>query len=507
MHMKTSIYLMLCCLPLLAGCGAKQQDMPGEKYKTLTVTTTNQTLQSTYPATLRGKQAVEIRPQVSGTITQICINEGDAVRRGQVLFIIDQVPYRAALETALANVKSAEAQLQTAKLTANSKEELYKEKVVSDFDRQTARNQLLEAEAAVAQAKAEETNARNNLSYTEVKSPVDGVASMIPYRVGALVSSSITEPLVTVSDDQEIYAYFSMAENQMLDLIQQYGSLEEACQKLPQVGLTMSNGKNYPDAGRIDAMDGITSALVTTTFVFMAVFIPVSFIGGTTGTFYTQFGLTMAAAVAISLLNALTLSPALCALIMTPHQNAENGGKLSFSSRFHIAFDTAFHRLVTKYKVGVVFMLKRKWLAGSLLVAACGGFAFLMMTTKTGLVPNEDMGTVFIDVRTSPGNSVEETRKVMEQVDSCLRTIPQIELQSNTTGNSMLSGQGACNGMFTIRLKDWSERPNKEDVIDAVMEEISRRTAFISSADIMPFTRPMIPGYGVNSGFEVYVQD
>lgn len=507
MHMKTSIYLMLCCLPLLAGCGAKQQDMPGEKYKTLTMTTTNQTLQSTYPATLRGKQAVEIRPQVSGTITQICINEGDAVHRGQVLFIIDQVPYRAALETALANVKSAEAQLQTAKLTANSKEELYKEKVVSDFDRQTARNQLLEAEAAVAQAKAEETNARNNLSYTEVKSPVDGVASMIPYRVGALVSSSITEPLVTVSDDQEIYAYFSMAENQMLDLIQQYGLLEEACQKLPQVGLTMSNGKNYPDAGRIDAMDGITSALVTTTFVFMAVFIPVSFIGGTTGTFYTQFGLTMAAAVAISLLNALTLSPALCALIMTPHQTAENGGKLSFSSRFHIAFDTAFHRLVTKYKVGVVFMLKRKWLAGSLLVAACGGFAFLMMTTKTGLVPNEDMGTVFIDVRTSPGNSVEETRKVMEQVDSCLRTIPQIELQSNTTGNSMLSGQGACNGMFTIRLKDWSERPNKEDAIDAVMEEISRRTAFISSADIMPFTRPMIPGYGVNSGFEVYVQD
>ena len=257
----------------------------------------------------------------------------------------------------------------------------------------------------------------------------------------------------------------------------------------------------------IDAMDGITSALVTTTFVFMAVFIPVSFIGGTTGTFYTQFGLTMAAAVAISLLNALTLSPALCALIMTPHQTAEDGGKLSFSSRFHIAFDTAFHRLVTKYKTGVVFMLKRKWLAGSLLVVACGGFALLMMTTKTGLVPNEDMGTVFIDVRTSPGSSVQETRKVMEQVDSCLRTIPQVELYSNTTGNSMLSGQGACNGMFTIRLKDWSERPDKEDAIDAVMEEISRRTAFISSADIMPFTRPMIPGYGVNSGFEVYIQD
>ena len=257
----------------------------------------------------------------------------------------------------------------------------------------------------------------------------------------------------------------------------------------------------------IDAMDGITSALVSTTFVFMAVFIPVSFIGGTTGTFYTQFGLTMAAAVAISLLNALTLSPALCALIMTPHQTGADGKKLSFSSRFHMAFDSAFHRLVMKYKVGVFFMIKHKWLAGVLLVIACVGFFVLLKTTKTGLVPNEDMGTVFVDVRTSPGNSVYETRKVIEQVDSCLNTIPQIEVLSSITGNSMLSGQGACNGMFTIRLKDWSERPNKEDAVDAIIEEIQRRTAFIASADIMAFTRPMIPGYGASSGFEVYVQD
>lgn len=257
----------------------------------------------------------------------------------------------------------------------------------------------------------------------------------------------------------------------------------------------------------IDAMDGITSALVTTTFVFMAVFIPVSFVGGTTGTFYTQFGLTMAAAVAISLINALTLSPALCALIMTPHQSVKEGRKLSFSSRFHMAFGTAFHRLVMKYKTGVLFMLKRKWFAGALLAVACVGLVVLMMTTKTGFVPNEDMGTVFVDVRTSPGNSVYETRKVMEQVDSCIRTIPQIELQSNTTGNSQLSGQASCNGMFTIRLKNWSERPDKEDAVDAVIDEINRRTAHISSAEVMAYTRPMIPGYGVSSGFEVYVQD
>ena len=256
MKMKTSMYLMLCSMSLLCACGEKKQTMPGEKYKTLTVETSNQTLQSTYPASLRGQQSVEIRPQVSGTITDIRINEGDLVRKGQVLFIIDQVPYKAALETALANVKSAEAKLQTARLTANSKEELFKENIVSDFDRQTARNQLLEAEAALAQAKAEETNARNNLSYTEVKSPVDGVASMIPYRIGALVNSSISEPLVTVSDDSQIYAYFSMAESQMLDLIQQYGSLEEAKEKMPAVSLTLSNGQIYNYEGRIDAISG-----------------------------------------------------------------------------------------------------------------------------------------------------------------------------------------------------------------------------------------------------------
>lgn len=257
----------------------------------------------------------------------------------------------------------------------------------------------------------------------------------------------------------------------------------------------------------VKAMDGITSALVTTTFVFMAVFIPVSFIGGTTGTFYTQFGLTMAAAVAISLVNALTLSPALCALIMTPHQTAEEGKKLSFSSRFHVAFDTAFHQVVSKYKYGVLFMLRRRWLAVLLLIAACFGFAYLMKVTKTGLVPKEDMGTVFVDVRTSPGNSVQETKAILDEIEECLRTLPQLEHYSMVAGNSQLSGQGACNGMFTLRLKDWSERTGPEDDVDHVMDEVRRRTAHISSAEIVPFTRPMIPGYGANSGFELYVED
>lgn len=254
--MKNRIFSLLLLVPMLGGCSGERPQPVAGKYETVTVEPGNLTLQTDYAATLRGCQTVEIRPQVGGIITDILIDEGAAVRKGQVLFVIDQVPYRAALATAEANVKSAEARLQTARLTAESREALFREQVVSDFDRQTAVNQLLEAEAALAQARAEETNARNNLSYTEVKSPVDGVASMIPYRIGALVDSNIDEPLVTVSDDGRIYAYFSMAENQMLDLIQQYGSLEEAREKMPDVALRLGNGTMYDLAGRIDAISG-----------------------------------------------------------------------------------------------------------------------------------------------------------------------------------------------------------------------------------------------------------
>lgn len=253
--MKRQI-IYFACVMLLSACGSKQQEEVGATYKTLTVELSNRTLKTGYTATLRGRQYVEIRPQISGIITEIRINEGDAVHKGQILFVIDQVPYKAALETAVANVKSAEAKLATAKLTAESREELFKEKVVSEFDLQTARNSLAEAEAALAQARAQETNARNDLSYTEVKSPVNGVASMIPYRVGALVSSGIDNPLVTVSDDEEVYAYFSMAENETLDLIQQYNSLQKALEQMPEVELTLSNGKTYAHSGKVNAISG-----------------------------------------------------------------------------------------------------------------------------------------------------------------------------------------------------------------------------------------------------------
>lgn len=241
---------------LLCSCEHPQKEEAETTYKTLVVAKGSQTLKTAYTATLHGHQYVEIRPQINGIITDILINEGDAVQEGQTLFIIDQLPYKAALETAEANVESAGAKLATAQLTVNSNEQLFKEKVVSQFDLQMAKNNLAGAKAELAQAKAQEINARNNFSYTEVKSPVNGVTSMIPYHVGALVNSNIADPLVTVSDDSEVYAYFSLTESQTLDLVQQYGSLKQAIKNMPQVELTMSNGEVYSHKGKIDAISG-----------------------------------------------------------------------------------------------------------------------------------------------------------------------------------------------------------------------------------------------------------
>ena len=248
-------------LAMLSACQQSTKTAPkGDTYyETLKVTLCDRTLSTGYSAAISGVQTVEIRPQVSGMITEILIEEGENVRKGQVLFVIDQTPYKAAHQIAVANVKSAEASLSTAELIYQSNKDLFEQDVVSEFDLMTAQNNLTEAQARLTLCKAEEVNASNNLSYTEVRSPVNGVASMIPYRVGALVSSSISQPLVTVSDDSHVYAYFSMAENQMLDMVQQYGSLDNAIRQMPEVELLMSNGQRYEHTGKINAISGTIS--------------------------------------------------------------------------------------------------------------------------------------------------------------------------------------------------------------------------------------------------------
>ena len=227
---------------LVTSCGEdKKREQGAQQYRTMVVTKKDMTLERQYSARLTGRQIVEIRPQVSGCITRICINEGENVKKGQVLFVIDQVPFIAALEAAVASRKSAEARLATARM---------------NYENEMQRNALLEAEAAMAQAKAQEVAARNNLSYTEVKSPVNGVASMIPWHVGSLVNSNIAEPLVTVADDSEMYAYFSINQRQAYDLTNRYGSIAEFISKSPTVGLRLINGEDYDQKGHISAMSG-----------------------------------------------------------------------------------------------------------------------------------------------------------------------------------------------------------------------------------------------------------
>lgn len=283
--------------------------------------------------------------------------------------------------------------------------------------------------------------------------------------------------------------------------------VDDAIVVVEAVQAKFDEGVRSPYKATTGAMDGIAAAIVTTSLVFMAVFIPSSFMGGTSGTFYMQFGLTMAVAVGISAINALTLSPALCALIMTPHIDTSTGQKLSFSSRFHQAFEASFNRLILRYKGGVKWFFRRKWIVGTALVTSIALLVVLMKTTKTGLVPEEDMGCIFMNVTTPPGSSLSQTIKAMSEVEKCIKDIPQISRYSNVSGYSMMGGQAPSGGMLIIKLKPWDERTKSQDNINAVISEIYRRTANIKSAKLFVFAQPTIMGYGMGNCFELYVQD
>ena len=237
------------------------------------------------------------------------------------------------------------------------------------------------------------------------------------------------------------------------------------------------DGYTSPYRATVDAMKGLTSAIVTNTLMFMAVFIPVCFMGGTTGIFYTQFGLTMAAAVGISCINSLTLSPALCAIMLKPRSKPEDGRDMSFSDRFHYSWNRVFERFKDAYSWFELKLFHRKWISWVLLAAAVATLGTLLATTSTSLVPQEDLD------------------------------IPQVELYSRTTGSDARRTTTTAAASFNLRLKNWDERTKKEDSEKAVMAEIYRRTSHISAAQIRLSTRPMIAGYGSGSGFELYVQD
>ncbi len=277
--------------------------------------------------------------------------------------------------------------------------------------------------------------------------------------------------------------------------------VDDAIVVVEAVQTRFDNGCRSPRQATTEAMHGLGRPLVTTSLVFMSVFIPVCFIGGATGRFYTQFGLTMAIAVCFSTFNALTLSPALCVLLMKPP--ADNVKASSYA----IAYDAAFHGMTRKYKSSVLFLFRHKRLAAILLLAATCGFFYLLNVTKTGLVPDEDTGTIVVDVQAAPGTSLARTERILRDVEDRIKDTPQFQTYSKSIGMGMLAGQGPANGTFIIRLKPWDRRKGRHDDNRSVINDLYGRLADIADARIMIFAQPVIAGYGVSNGFEVHVQD
>lgn len=256
--MKSRIVLFAFCLALMSSCGNKSNDagkLP--EYAVLELQKSAADLTTAYPATIKGKQDVEIRPQVSGFITQLCVDEGATVRKGQVLFVIDPTQYEAAVRTAKAAVSTAEAAVRTQQITVDNKRELNKKQIISDYDLTMAENSLAQSQAQLAQAKAQLTSARQNLSFTQVKSPSNGVINNIPYRLGALVSPSIATPMTTVSEIDEVYVYFSMTEKELLAMTKTGASIQEEINKIPTIQLQLIDGTIYNVDGKVDAITGV----------------------------------------------------------------------------------------------------------------------------------------------------------------------------------------------------------------------------------------------------------
>lgn len=272
--MKRTNVMTIGLLLLLGMVSCKQQttqQTTASTYPVIKLAPEDRTLTVSYTAVIEGKQYVEIRPQVSGIITDVLVKEGANVRKGQTLFIIDTIPYAAAYRQAVAAVTAAEAQVATAELTLEGSRELYKEKVISDFELQTSQNSYNSAVAALAEAQAQKATAANNLSFTKVTSPVNGSAGMTSIRVGTLVSSGMSTSLINVSDNSQMYVYFSLPEKEVLNLIGEYGSLEKTVSSYPEVSLTLSDKSTYGHTGKIDVISGIVDK-TTGTVSLRAVF-------------------------------------------------------------------------------------------------------------------------------------------------------------------------------------------------------------------------------------------
>ena len=282
--------------------------------------------------------------------------------------------------------------------------------------------------------------------------------------------------------------------------------VDDAIVVVEAVHAKLDQGAKNAKEAAVTAMDEISTAIVSITLVMSAVFIPVTFITGTTGVFYKQFGITLAVAIIISAINALTLSPALCAIFLKPHnENAlHNKGLIA---RFYASFNIAFDAMTSRYKKTTHFFMARKWVAVVLIILFSAGLWFMMKTTPTGFVPTEDMGRLFVDVTLPPSTSMEQTKKVVTQVDSIMASIPEMGGRTAIVGNSLISGRGSSYGMLICSLYPFEQRKEKGQDINSVIGRLYGMTSQIKGAKVIIFTPPMVPGFSISGGFELKLED
>ena len=300
---------------------------------------------------------------------------------------------------------------------------------------------------------------------------------------------------------------FSMNLLTLCALVLAIAIVDDAIIVVEAVHAKLDQGYKSPLKASIDAMNEISGAIVSITLVMMAVFIPVSFITGTSGTFYRQFGLTMAVSIGLSAINALTLSPALCAIFLKPHDKGEDHKKKGLINRFHAAFNAAYDVTLNKYKKGVSFFINHKVTTFITVIASMVVLVFLMQKTPTGLVPNEDTGTFFVIVDLPPATSLETTEAALAQVDSLIASNPAVSDRTEIAGYSFIAGQGSSYGTFICRLKPWDERSKGQDVNSVIGQLYMQTQGLIKDARVLLFAPPMIPGYSLTNGFEFNLQD
>ncbi len=453
-----------------------------------------------WPSLYRLVSTLYSTAKVPGYITKVLIDEGQAVKKGQTLFTIETQALSEDAGAAQANVIAAQVEVDRLK-------PLVAKGIIGDV-------QLETAQARLAQAKANYNSVSANISYATIKSPIDGFLLVFivvfiflqDFRSTLIPAIAVPVSIVGTFFFLNLFGY-SINLLTLFALVLAIGIVvDDAIVVVEAVHAKLEEGAKSALNATHSAMEEITGAIISITLVMSAVFIPVTFITGPTGVFYKQFGVTLMVAIAISAVNALTLSRALCALFLKPHHD-EKHEKKNFLKRFFTSFNIAFEVTTRKYTKSLSFLYRHKWITPVILVASIGGIWWAARTTPTGFVPTEDRGMVFANIELPPGATLDRTVAVTQELYDEIKQIPGLQGGSLVNGYSLIGGAGSNYGLGFLRLKPWNERKDKSMSADAIIAQMFGIAATIPDANILFFAPPSVPGFGISAGFELKVLD